>query len=205
VFGAVTVVPALLATAWLLPGLPLLLAHRFDALPMLLIFVPLAAVLCYFALRRLPSGWPCAAGRSGGMPWWAVAGTVAVAVIFAAWQVWMRTEQIIIIRDPGTYLQVGYWIAHHGSLPIPQSLGAFGNAKGLSFASMAYFPSGTGIVPQFMTGYPMVVAAAVWLGGLSAAMVLTPLVGGCAILSFGGLAGRLAGPRWAPENVVPPS
>jgi hypothetical protein len=208
VFAAVTVVPALLAMAWLLPGLPLLLAHRFDALPMLLIFVPLGAVLCYVALRRLPSAWPADARRAAGsasqtaraswMPWWAVAGTVAVAVIFAAWQVWMRTEQVIIIRDPGTYLQVGYWIAHHGSLPIPQSLGAFGNAKGLSFTSMAYFPRGTGIVPQFMTGYPMVVAGAVWLGGLSAALVLTPLVGGCAILSFGGLAGRMAGPRWAP-------
>jgi hypothetical protein len=121
-----------------------------------------------------------------------------VAVIFAAWQVWMRTEQVIIIRDPGTYLQVGYWIAHHGSLPIPQQAAAFGDAKGLSYTSMAYFPRGTGIVPQFMTGYPMVVAAAVWLGGLSAALVLTPLVGGCAVLAFGGLAGRLAGPRWAP-------
>jgi hypothetical protein len=194
VFGVVTVVPALLAVAWLLPGLPLLLAHRFDVLPMILIFVPLAVVLCYYALPRLPHTWPA----GGQVPWWAVAGTVAVAVIFAAWQVWMRTEQVIIIRDPGTYLQVGYWIAHHGSLPIPQSAAAFGNAKGLSFTSMAYFPRGTGIVPQFMTGYPMVVAAAVWTGGLSAALVLTPLVGGCAILSFGGLAGRLAGPRWAP-------
>jgi hypothetical protein len=198
VFGAVTVVPALLAVAWLLPGLPLLLAHRFSALPMVLIFVALAAVLCYFGLRRLPSAWPSAWSSSPRTPWWAVASTVAVAVIFAAWQVWMRTEQIIIIRDPGTYLQVGYWIAHHGSLPIPQRAAAFGDAKGLSYASMAYFPRGTGIVPQFMTGYPMVVAAAVWLGGLSAALVLTPLVGGCAILSFGGLAGRLVGPGWAP-------
>jgi len=195
VFGAVTVVPTLLAVAWLLPGLPLLLGHQFKVLPMVLLFVALAAVLCYFGLRRLPSSWPAGSLR---VPWWAVAGTVAVAVIFAAWQVWMRTEQVIIIRDPGTYLQVGYWIAHHGSLPIPQQAAAFGDAKGLSYASMAYFPRGTGIVPQFMTGYPMVVAAAVWLGGLSAALVLTPLVGGCAILAFGGLAGRLAGPRWAP-------
>jgi hypothetical protein len=197
VFGAVTVLPALLAVAWLLPGLPLLLVHQFKVLPMVLLFVPLAAVLCYFGLRRLPSSWP-GAGLGSRVPWWAMASTVAVAVIFAAWQVWMRTEQVIIIRDPGTYLQVGYWIAHHGSLPIPQQAAAFGDAKGLSYTSMAYFPRGTGIVPQFMTGYPMVVAAAVWLGGLSAALVLTPLVGGCAVLAFGGLAGRLAGPRWAP-------
>ena len=34
---------------------------------------------------------------------------------------WMRTQQIIYLRDPSTYLEVGYWIAHHGSLPVPQS------------------------------------------------------------------------------------
>jgi len=49
-----------------------------------------------------------------------------------------------------------------------------------------------------MTGTPLVLAAAVWLGGIPAALVMTPLIGGCAVLSFGGLAGRLAGPRWAP-------
>ena len=133
------------------------------------------------------------------MPWWAVAGTVAVAVAFAAWQIAARTEQIIYLRDPSTYLEVGYWIAHHGSLPIPDSLAAFGGPHpGLVFASSNYYPRGSGIVPQFMTGMPLVLAAAVWLGGIPAALVMTPLIGGCAVLSFGGLAGRLAGPRWAP-------
>ena len=49
-----------------------------------------------------------------------------------------------------------------------------------------------------MSGMPLVIAASVWLGGIPAALVITPLIGGCAVLSFGGLAGRLAGPRWAP-------
>jgi hypothetical protein len=124
---------------------------------------------------------------------------VAVAVVFAVWQIAERTEQIIYLRDPSTYLQVGYWLAHHGVLPIPNSLAAFGGSHaGLSFASVNYYPRGSGIVPQFMTGMPMVLAAAVWLGGVPAALVATPLIGACAVLSFGGLAGRLAGPRWAP-------
>ncbi len=207
VFGAVTVVPAMLAAAWLLPALPLLLAGRFSARPMVFMFAPLAAGLCYFAVRQLPASWPAFRGRrpEGGkgsvrpVPWWAVAGTVAVAVAFAAWQIAERTEQIIYLRDPSTYLEVGYWIAHHGSLPIPDSLAAFGGPHpGLGFASSNYYPRGSGIVPQFMTGMPLVLAAAVWLGGIPAALVMTPLIGGCAVLSFGGLAGRLAGPRWAP-------
>jgi hypothetical protein len=200
-FGAITVVPAMLAAAWLLPALPLLLAGRFSARPMVFMFAPLAAGLCYFAVRQLPANWPSfrRVGEERPVPWWAVAGTVAVAVAFAAWQIAERTEQIIYLRDPATYLQVGYWIAHHGSLPIPDSLAAFGGPHpGLGFASANYYPGGSGIVPQFMTGTPLVLAAAIWVGGIPAALVTTPLIGGCAVLSFGGLAGRLAGPRWAP-------
>ena len=278
----------MLAAAWLLPGLPLVLAGRFAALPMVFMFLPLAAGLCYLAVRQLPANWPAfrsppqAAHRrprqqptaeqpapqqpvpqqlvteqpvpqqlvteqpapqqpvpqqpaaqqpalrqpdaqqpvtqqpalqrpvterpaprqsasERPVPWWALAGTVAVAVVFAVWQIAERTEQIIYLRDPSTYLQVGYWLAHHGALPITNSLAAFnGPHADLSFASVNYYPRGSGIVPQFMTGMPMVLAASVWLGGLPAALVTTPLIGACAVLSFGGLAGRLAGPRWAP-------
>jgi hypothetical protein len=189
-FGAITVVPAMLAAAWLLPGLPLLLTGRFTALPMVFMFAPLAFGLCYFATRQLPNT---------RTPWWTVAATVAIAVVFAAWQIADRTEQIIYLRDPATYLQVGYWIAHHGSLPIPNEAAAFGGPHpGLSFASVNYYPRGSGIVPQFMTGMPVVLAASIWLGGVKAALVTTPLIGACAVLSFGGLTARLAGPRWAP-------
>jgi hypothetical protein len=252
-FGAITVVPAMLAAAWLLPGFPLVLAGRFTGLPLVFMFVPLAAALCYLAVRQLPATWPAfrsapeatqlhapqyqATHRQGTqqpasqqpasqqpatqqpgtqqpgtqqpasqqsaperpVPWWALAGTVAVAVVFAVWQIAERTEQIIFLRDPSTYLQVGYWLAHHGTLPIPNALAAFGGSHpGLSFASVNYYPRGSGIVPQFMTGMPIVLAASIWLGGVPAALVTTPLIGACAVLSFGGLAGRLAGPRWAP-------
>ena len=197
-FGAVTVVPAMLAAAWLLPGFPLLLAGRLSAPPMVFMSAPLAVGLCYFALRQLPASWP-GFRPARPVPWWAVAATVAVAAAFAGWQIAERTEQIIFLRDPATYLQVGYWIAHHGSLPIPNSLSAFGGPhQGLSFASVNYYPRGSSIVPQFMTGMPIVMAGAIWLGGIPAALVITPLIGGCAVLAFGGLAGRLVGPGWAP-------
>jgi hypothetical protein len=200
-FGAVTVVPAMLAAAWLLPSLPLLLGGRFSARPMVFMSAPLAAALCYFAIRQLPAAWP--AFRRGKAraraPWWPLAATVVIAAAFTAWQMAERTEQIIYLRDPATYLQVAYWIAHHGYLPIPDSVAAFGGPHpGLGFASSNYYPRGTGIVPQFMTGAPLVLAAGIWLHGITGALLLTPLIGGCAVLSFGGLAGRLASPGWAP-------
>ena len=198
-FGAVTVVPALLAAAWLLPALPLLLAGLLSAPPLVFMFSPLAVGLCYFALRQQPASWPGFRGASKPVPWWAVAATVAVAAGFAAWQIAERTQQVIVLRDPAAYLQTAYWIAHHGSLPIPHEADAFGGAyPGLTFASAGYSTVGSGLVPQFMTGLPLVLAAGVWLGGVPAALVVTPLIGACAVLSFGGLAGRLAGARWAP-------
>src|SRR6185369_4764225 len=120
-FGAVTVVPALLAAAWLLPAFPLLLAGRLAARPMVFMFAPLAAGLCYFAVRQLPATWPAfreagqtrEAGKSREVgktreatkkpaskpaaQWWALAATVAIAVAFTVWQLAERTEQIIYL------------------------------------------------------------------------------------------------------------
>ena len=57
-FAAVTVLPSLFLMAWLLPGLPLLLAGRFADIPMIVISVPLAIALIVMLLRELPSAWP---------------------------------------------------------------------------------------------------------------------------------------------------
>ena len=202
VFGAVTVVPALLAAAWLLPGLPLLLAGRLTAPPLVFMFSPLAVGLCYLAMRQQPARWPGFRTEPRprvAVPWWPVAATIAVAAGFAVWQIAERTQQVIALGDPATYLQTASWIARHGSLPIPYSAEAFGGTHpGLTFASASYYPAGSGLAPAVMAGTPLVLAAAIWLGGVPAALVMTPLIGACAVLSFGGLAARLVGARWAP-------
>ncbi len=137
------------------------------------------------------------------MPWWALIGTLVVAIGFAVWQYAENSEQIIVLRDPGTYLQFGYWIAQHGSARIPESLAAFGGAhSGLSFASLGFYQVGATIVPQFMAGLPMVLAIGVWAGGPTGAAAMAPLIGACAVLAFAGLAGRLAGARWAPAAAL---
>ena len=136
--------------------------------------------------------------RSAG-PWWAVAGVIAVAAAFGAHQLIYHSQQIIVERDPASYMQFAYWIAHHGSLPIPQARAAFGGTHQLlHFDSLAFYQVGGSVVPQFMAGLPMVVAAGFWAGGVGVAAGVPPLLGACAVLTFGGLAARLAGPRWAP-------
>ncbi len=291
-FAAVTVLPAVLAMAWLIPGLPLLLAGRFAGIPMIVVSVPLAVALVVMVLRELPSAWPHgirdigdgeppagapanqvvvrpdappeSAGRGAGpagpgsgsaeagtesgteagtdeqsdgleagpgaaadqpdtgngrdsrnqpdtrnrrrrpdVPWWALAATIVVAAGFAVWQYAENSQQIIVLRDPGTYLQFAYWIAGHGSTHIPQSLQAFGGAhQGLTFTSLGFFQVGTTVVPQFMAGLPMTLAIGVWPGGPLGAAAMAPVLGACAVLAFAGLVGRLAGARWAPAAAL---
>ena len=201
--GRLSVLPALLVMAWLLAGLPLLLAGGFTATAMLVLSIPLAVVLVVAGLRWLPDRWPTGLpvpGRgSGGTPWWAAASVVAIAVGFGVQQMIYHSQQIIVARDPASYVQFGIWIARHGSLPIPQQRAAFGAAQhALQYGGLAFYQVGHTVVPQFMAGLPMVLAGGFWLGGVNATVAVAPVLGACAVLTFGGLAARLAGPRWAP-------
>jgi hypothetical protein len=201
--GRLSVLPALLAMAWLLTGLPLLMLGWFTWPLMVALSVPVAAAAAVSGLRWIPDRWPGTRPVPGPgqahTPWWAVAGVIAVATAFGAEQLIYHSQQIIILRDPASYIQFAAWIAHHGSLPIPQSRAAFGGTHHmLIFASPAYYQVGGSIVPQFMAGLPMVLAAGFWAGGVSAAVLMAPVLGAAAVLTFGGLAARLVGPRWAP-------
>ena len=72
--GRLSVLPVLLAMAWLLAGLPLLLAGRFMPVLMLVVSVPLAALLVYLGLRWIPGRWQSAlpqAPQQARTPWWA--------------------------------------------------------------------------------------------------------------------------------------
>jgi hypothetical protein len=228
-FAALTQLPALLAVAWLLPGVAMLLSGRLLPAPMLIIFVPLAIALCYFAMRELPSSWPKfgpgadtlgaslrpsadppsappGPGRPD-VPLWSVVGTVAVAVGFIAWQVLEKSQQLIVARDPGGYLQYAYWLAKHGSAKIPVLGADFGLAPGtvapgLSFASPGFLAHGAELLPGYMGGLPLVIVGGIWAAGVTGGLLMAPLLGGCAILSVAGLAGRLAGARWAPAAAL---
>ncbi|HUZ35591.1 MAG TPA: hypothetical protein VMV17_04615 [Streptosporangiaceae bacterium] len=245
-FAMVTVAPALLVMAWLLTGLPLLLAGRFFPVPMVLISVPVAVGLVMVAARYPPGRWPgqaivkadpaasvpveAAAGegtageavagdgasggdtlaerpgeRAQGKPapgwaaWWGLVGTVVAAVAFALWQFRANSPQLIVDRDPGAYFQFGYWIALHGSLPITPLPAAFGGSHpGLTFSTFGFTGQAGAVVPQLAAGLPVTLAAGMWAHGLAGGAAMSPLLGAFAVLSVGGLTGRLAGPQWAP-------
>ncbi|HEX9064475.1 MAG TPA: hypothetical protein VF843_05170, partial [Streptosporangiaceae bacterium] len=202
-----TVLPALAVAAWLLPGLPLLAAGVFAPVPMLLIGAPLLAGLAVNVLHRVPARWPSGLpGPSRDRPsagWFAIAGTVAVAAGFAAWQIALNSPSVLATTTPGVAFQAGYWIAQHGSLVIPGSLHAFGGSHpGLRLSSIGFVEHGGSVAPAVTSGLPMLLAAGFWTSGTGGGAVVGPLLGGLAVLSFGGLAGRLAGRHWAPAGAL---
>src|ERR1039458_1154464 len=83
-FAQVTLLPVLLALAWLIPGAALLMAGRLRPAPMLLISAPLAFILIAAALRRVP-GQRLLPAPGAGQPvpaWagrWGPARTIAAA------------------------------------------------------------------------------------------------------------------------------
>ena len=207
-----TVLPALLVMAWLLAGLPLLLLGVFTPALMLLLATPLAVLLAAAGLRWIPglrpepgaeppdpAEQPDLAAAPARTPWWTVAAVIAIAISFGADQLIYHAQQLIVMRDPAAYIQFGNWIAAHGSLPIPQDRAAFGGTHHLlTFDSFASYQIGGVVVPQFMAGLPMLLAGGFWVGGAAAATAMAPVLGTLAVLTFGGLAARLIGPRWAP-------
>ena len=202
-----TALPVLLIIAWLLPALPLLLAGSFEPLPMLLISVPLAVALIVNGLRSVPVGYPRVfPGRSRDRTWtywFGLLATVGVVAGLTAWQLIESSQSVIVTRDPGTYLQTGYWVAGHGSLPIPDMLAGFGGAHaGLNFASIGFLAHGTSVVPAVMPGLPLLQAIGFWAHGVTAATAVGPVLGGLATLSFAGLVARLVGPQWAPVGAL---
>ena len=132
------------------------------------------------------------------MPAAAVLAVVAIAAGFGLWQAAFSSEPVFVASDPGVYLQYGYWIAEHGTVRIPASQSAFGAAAGgLDFATTGFSLSGGSLTPAYLPGLPLVLAGGTWLGGLGGALLMPAVLGGCAVLSFAGLVGRLCGAWWA--------
>jgi hypothetical protein len=175
---------------------------------MILISVSLAAVLTVNGLRVVPASWPrlmsgAYTTERGWMTWFGLLATVVVVAGLTGWQLTESSSALIVTRDQGAYLQTGYWLAQQGSLPIPQTLSAFGAVhSGLSFASTGFLARGTAIYPGVMPGLPLLLAGGFWVHGFAGAQAMGPILGGLAMLSFAGLAGRLIGPQWAPAGAL---
>jgi hypothetical protein len=203
--GRLTALPALVFLPFLLTSFPLLLIGYFKPVPVIVLWLALAAAIVPYAWRRIPSVtgagvWGTAgAGRATPTPRWVLWSLVAISVAFGVFQ-WAYHSQFVIVQlDAASYMQFANWISAHGSTVIPQNAAAFGgHPAGITYESAAFYQVGNNIVPQFMAGLPMLLSLGFWAGGMRLALFWGPVLGALAVFTFGGLVARLVGPRWAP-------
>ncbi|MEV4511145.1 hypothetical protein AB0K00_19495 [Dactylosporangium sp. NPDC049525] len=189
----VPALPVLAVTGWLLVAVPLAALGGFHPLTVLPAAVTAATLLVRWALPHL------LAAPARPAPPWALAATLFVAVGFAVLAVATHSEQAVLHRDAGTYAQVGLWLSGHTGLTAPVPADAYGSAAdAVTFAHPGFYVQDGQIVPQFMTGWPTMLAAGFWAGGWPVVFALPGVIGGAAVLAVAGLAARLCGPRWAP-------
>ena len=200
-----TALPALLLLPLLLVGFPLLLGGYFKPLPVLAGWLALLVLVVPYTWRRIPSvtgaaGWgTTASGWAKPTPRWTVWSLTGIAVAFGVFQAVYHSQFVIVEYDAAAYMQFGSWISQHGTTIIAENSQFFGgHPASITYASAAFFQVGNHIVPQFMAGMPMVLATGFWAGGARLAVFWAPVLGALAVFTFGGLAARLVGPRWAP-------
>ena len=203
-FGRLTMLPALVILPFMLISFPLLLIGYFKPVPVIAGWLVLSVLIVPYVWRRIPSVTGAAAWGTAGQGWarptprWTLWSLVAISVGFGVFQAVFNSQFVIVQYDAASYMQFANWISAHATTIIPQDAQFFGHTSTITFAGAAYYQVGNHIVPQFMAGLPMLLSLGFWAGGASLAVFEGPLLGALAIFTFGGLAARLVGPRWAP-------
>ncbi len=189
-YGVLGVLPALVCSAWVAAGVGLLLVDQFRPW----FAVPLAVLLLALMVRLVPTRlWRAPTG-----PGWALALTMAVVVAAGLWAALHSSENLVVRRDPGPYGLIAAWVAQHGTMTMPTDAAVFGNNPHILFATPAFYPHGSSVQPQFMSGLPVALAPAHWIGGIPWLLRANVVIGCFALLSFAGFVARAIGPLAAP-------
>jgi hypothetical protein len=199
ILAVASVLPAVIAAAWVAVALPLLALHIYRPLPAIVLGLGLAVVLARPAIRTTRA----AATRFGEVPWWALIAIIVVVAVAGALAYAHSAEDVLVRRDPGSYAMSATWLSHHGTIRMPTNAQVFGAPNPhLVLASQGFYLDGSHIIPQFMTGVPVLMSVGGWVAGLSGVLHANAIIGALALLAFGGLAARLVGARWAPLAVL---
>ncbi|HEX2576680.1 MAG TPA: hypothetical protein VHK88_10060, partial [Aquihabitans sp.] len=185
-------------------GLLLAVAGRYRTDLALLLGLPLAALGVAVLVRGRPTGPASRPAHAGA----AIA--LVLAAAFAAFAGATPSQNVVLERDPGSYMTTARWLADEGTLEIDARDGAFEDVAGLRFAGAAVYDVGTpppappGAPPdqvqqsgeletQFNHLAPVALAAAYDLGGHRLLFRLPALAAGLALLAIYAVAVRATG------------
>jgi len=115
-----------------------------------------------------------------------VCGVLAVVAVVAitAWNVSNASQQVLVIRDGGTYLNAGKWVASHGTLEVRPFTGPFSTETDLTASSAGMSRNGDHLDFTLEHMVPVLLAEAQNLGGDRLMYATVPMLGGAALLAF---------------------
>lgn len=153
--------------------------------------LPLAAVICVVSWRPLtPREVSIAAAQGGAI---ALAGTA----VWAAINIAIGAEFLIVVRDPGFLTLSGLWLVDHPHTDIPAA-GAVEAAavqpNALPDASEAWNLKEQVIQPQGAKMLPATIAIGGWLAGDAGVLAANTVIGAAGILAVYAVARRFLGP-----------
>ncbi len=129
-------------------GLLLAVLGRYETWLALVLGVPVAAGLTFAVARSLPVASTGRAAHAGA------AAAVALALAFLVFAGATPSENLVITRDPGSYVNTGRWLAREGSLEVDARAEAFEGVRGLQFSGAAVYDMGDPFPPPEVTGPP---------------------------------------------------
>jgi hypothetical protein len=199
ILALASVLPAVLAAAWVAVALPLLALHVYTPVPGTLCALVLAGVLARPAIRVALA----TADHFDDVSWWVLAAVLVIVVVAGVLAFAHSAEDVLVRRDPGSYAMSATWLSSHGTIQMPTHAALFGTQNdNLVLASQGFYQQGAHIIPQFMTGVPVLLSIGGWIAGVTGVLHGNAVLGSLALLAFAGLAVRLVGARWAPLAVL---
>lgn len=116
---------------------------------------------------------------------------VAAISLITIWNASNASQQVLIIRDGGTYLNAGKWIASNGTLEVKPFVGPFAAKPGLVASSAGMNRQGNHLDFTLEHMFPALLAEAQGIGGDGLMFAATAILGGIALLGFYLLARRV--------------
>jgi len=174
-----------------LVGTPLMLAGRFDRVPVLL-GAGLLAVALELSWRRVAPE----RGRVSRRTTVASLVALVVAVLSTAASARWGSQHLLVDGDPAVYAVTGQLLASTGSLDIPTlSETVFGGETSLNYAGAGFDATAgaTVVRPSFMHLLPQALAVASWVGGAQALLWMNAVLSGAALLAVFAFGARLLG------------
>lgn len=135
--------------------------------------------LCLLSRPLLPSRGDVGRGAQIG----AVLAVTAIVAI-TVWNVSNASQQVLVIRDGGTYLNAGKWIASHGTVEVKPFVGPFSSTSGLAESSAGMSRNEGHLDFTLAHMLPVLLAEGQGLGGDRLMFATVPILGGAALLAF---------------------